>query len=75
MQKFPLFCLICFLLKMSDILARFGRFLGREEWIKLIPFHERPVSQDTGFEYQQQSNQSNLKSTFIDSNMFCIPTL
>ena len=33
--------------------------------IKLIPFHERPASQDTRLEYQQQGNRSNLKIHFF----------
>ena len=33
--------------------------------INSIPFHERPVSQDTSLEYQQQGNRSNLKIHFF----------
>ena len=39
--------------------------------INLIPFHERPVSQDTRLEYQQQGNRSNLKIHFLDSGGSC----
>ena len=33
--------------------------------INPIPFHERPASQDTRLEYQQQGNRSNLKIHFF----------
>ena len=35
------------------------------DWIKLILFHEQPVSQDTHLEYQQQGYRSNLKIHFF----------
>ena len=39
-------------------------FSALSDLINLIPFHERPASQDTRLEYQQQGNWNNLKIHF-----------